>query len=234
MKKETMFVSFFVETRLNIQFCYTAKRMNMQYKILFMGPQGSGKGTQTERLSQSLRIPAFGMGQLLREEIAKESDLGIMFQEILKRGELVSDEDAAKMLKARIANPDTQNGYILDGYPRNLSQFSAFTFDTPTHVIVIDIPVEESLKRLGGRLTCKACNKVGSVNDGLKAGDTCVCGGEWHQREDDTPDAIKRRLDIYQNDTAPVIAEYEKQGIVHRINGVGSINEIYERILEIL
>lgn len=208
--------------------------MDEIYKILLMGPQGSGKGTQAERLSKSFGIPAFGMGQLLREEIEKKSELGMMFQEILKRGELVSDKDAAEMLKGRIANPDTQKGYILDGYPRNMDQFVTFTFDKPTHVIVIDIPNGESLKRLGGRLTCRVCNKVRSIHDGLKAGDVCGCGGEWYQREDDMPEAIKRRLDIYQHDTAPVIFEYEKQGIVHRINGVGSIDEIHQRILDIL
>jgi adenylate kinase len=197
-----------------------------------MGPQGSGKGTQAEKLSETFSIPAFGMGQLLREEIARESELGIKFQDIIKRGELVSDEDAAAMLKLRLAKPDTENGYLLDGYPRNTQQYDAFNFDTPTHVIVIEIPREESLKRLGGRLTCGACNRVGSINDGLKAGDPCDCGGEWYQREDDTPEAIERRLQIFENDTAPVIESYGD--IVTSVDGMGTINEVFERITSVL
>jgi adenylate kinase len=201
-------------------------------KILLMGPQGSGKGTQAEKLAVHLGVPAFGMGQLLRDEIASGSELGQKFDVILKRGDLVSDEDAAQMLKRRLKKPDTQNGYILDGYPRNLSQYAAFDFDTPTHVIVIDLAREESLRRLGGRLTCRVCNKVGSIHDGIKAGDKCLCGGEWYQRNDDTPAAISRRLEIYENDTQPVIEKYG--ALVKHVDGVGSIEEVFARILNVL
>jgi len=204
----------------------------MIHKILLMGPQGSGKGTQAEKLSVQLNIPAFGMGQLLRDEIASGSELGEKFDAILKRGELVSDEDAAQMLKRRLAKPDTQNGYILDGYPRNLSQFAAFDFDTPTHVLVIDVPREESLKRLGGRLTCRACGKVGALKDGIKPGDQCTCGGEWYQRDDDTPAAIERRLAIYEKDTSPVIEKYGE--LVRHVDGLGSVEEVFQRIIKVI
>ncbi|NQV90677.1 nucleoside monophosphate kinase [Candidatus Uhrbacteria bacterium] len=202
----------------------------MLHKILLMGPQGSGKGTQAEKLSQKLKIPAFGMGQLLRDEIASDSELGSKFSGILKSGELVSDEDAAEMLKQRLAKPDTDNGYILDGYPRNLSQYQAFNFDRPTQVFVIDVPREESLRRLGGRLTCRECGKVGSISTELQPGDTCPCGGEWYQREDDTPEAISRRLEIYEKDTAPVIERYED--LVCHVNGVGTIDEVFVRLVD--
>ena len=193
-----------------------------------MGPQGSGKGTQAERLAAHLGIQAFSMGQLLRDEIATESDLGKKFDAILRRGDLVSDEDAATMLKFRLQKPDAQDGYILDGYPRNLSQWNAFDFDTPTHVIVIDVPRDESLKRLGGRLTCRSCNKVGSMADGIKPGDRCVCAGEWYQRSDDMPEAIARRLEIYEHDTQPVI---EKYGVLGKhVDGVGTVEEVADRI----
>ena len=197
-----------------------------------MGPQGSGKGTEAEIFSEKLGIPAFGMGQLIRDEIATGSDFGKKMEEIILRGDLVSDEDAAHLLKLRIEKPDTSNGYILDGYPRNISQYNAFDFDPPTHVLVIEIPREESLKRLSGRLTCRGCGKVGSVSDTLKAGDLCSCGGEWYQRDDDTPEAITRRLEIYKNDTAPVIEKYGD--LVKTIDGVGSIEEVTERIEKVL
>ncbi|MBI2473877.1 nucleoside monophosphate kinase [Candidatus Uhrbacteria bacterium] len=202
------------------------------YKIFLMGPQGSGKGTQSEKLSEYLGIPAFGMGQLLRDEVVTGSEFGNKLKNIMKLGDLVSDEDAAHVLKLRLERSDTKKGYILDGYPRNLAQYQAFNFDNPTHVFVIDISREESLKRLGGRLTCDHCGKVGSINDGLKSGDTDSCGGNWYQREDDTPEAISRRLDIYEHDTAPVIQKYA--GYVTRIQGVGSIDTVFQRIIEAL
>ncbi len=208
--------------------------MNKHYKIFLMGPQGSGKGTQGERLSMDFGIPTFSMGQLLRDELTTGSAFGRKFQEILRHGDLVSDTDAALLLKKRLEDPDTQQGYILDGYPRNLAQMRQFNFDVPTHVIVIEIPKEESIKRLGGRLTCRRCNHVASIHDGLKPGELCACGGEWYVREDDTPDAVARRLDIYEHDTQPVIAQYERQGIVHRIDGVGTIAEVHRRILDVL
>ncbi len=204
----------------------------MIYKILMMGPQGSGKGTQAEILSRELGIPAFGMGQLIRDEIATGSEFGKKLYDIILPGNLVSDEDAAHLLKLRLAKPDVTHGYILDGYPRNLAQLAQFTFDTPTHVIVIDIPREESLRRLGGRLTCRGCGKVGTMSDAIRSGDRCACGGKWEQRADDTPSAIERRLEIYENDTAPVIAKYGS--LVKHIDGVGSVEEVFERILAAL
>jgi adenylate kinase len=202
------------------------------YKIFLMGPQGSGKGTQSERLSEHLGIPAFGMGQLLRDEVATGSEFGNKLKRIINQGDLVPDEDAAYLLKLRLEKADTKKGYILDGYPRNLAQYQAFNFDMPTHVFVIDISREESLKRLGGRLTCNHCGKVGSLHDGLKPGDGDSCGGTWYQREDDTPEAISHRLDIYEHDTAPVIEKYAPY--VAHIEGAGSIDVVFHRIIEIL
>ncbi|MCR4314127.1 MAG: nucleoside monophosphate kinase [Candidatus Uhrbacteria bacterium] len=202
-------------------------------KILLMGPQGSGKGTQAEKLSAHLGIPAFAMGQLIRDEVATGSAYGRKLEEIINVGDLVSDTDAAGLLKLRLERPDTQNGYILDGYPRNLSQYAAFDFDTPTHVIVIDVPRDESLKRVGGRLTCRGCGRVASIKDGIvKSGGACACGGEWYQRDDDTPEAIERRLEIYEKDTSPVIEKYN--GLVKHVDGLGSVEEVFERILKVL
>ncbi len=202
-------------------------------KIFIMGPQGSGKGTQAELLSKKLGIPAFAMGQLIRDEAATGSELGKKIDEIINRGELVSDKDAANLLKLRLAKPDVKNGYILDGYPRNMEQFNAFDFDAPTHVVLIEIPRDISLKRLSNRLTCSACSKIGRTKDGIKAGDACDCGGKWHQRVDDKPEAIERRLEIYEKDTAPVIAQYDDKGIVYRVDGAGDIEEVNARVEQI-
>lgn len=206
----------------------------MTYKILLLGPQGSGKGTQAQLLSERLGIPSFAMGQLLRDEVAAGSDIGKEVDGILKSGNLVSDEVAARVLQARIARPDASGGYVLDGYPRNLAQYGMFTFDEPTHALVIEVPREESLKRLGGRLTCDRCGKVYAMANGAKAGDACACGGSLMQRSDDTPEAIGRRLDIYDNDTTPMLAKFEGRGILRRVDGMGTVEEVHGRILNAL
>ena len=203
-------------------------------KIIIIGPQGSGKGTQAELLAKHLQVPALAMGQLLRDEIAQGSEIGKKIDSILKAGNLVSDQVAAQVLQNRLAKPDAVNGYVLDGYPRNLSQYEAFTFDAPTALLVLEVPREESLKRLSGRVSCSVCGKIGSMRDGIKIGNLCPCGGKFVQRADDTEVAISRRLQVYHDDTIPVIQQYEKQGIVHRVNGVGSIEEIHQRILKVI
>jgi adenylate kinase len=208
--------------------------MNHPLKILLLGPQGSGKGTQAKTLEEELHIPAFSMGQLLRDEVATGSDLGKEIEGIQRDGKLVSDVTAATVLQRRLAKPDAQQGYILDGYPRSLDQAKAFTFDKPTHVVVIELPKEESLKRLSGRLTCFKCGRVYSTREGHKPGDACACGGTMEVRKDDTPEAIARRLKIYDDETEPLIAVYGGQGLVRRIDGVGSVEEIHERIVQAL
>lgn len=204
------------------------------HKIILNGPQGSGKGTQAQILSKKLGIPAFAMGQLFRDEVAAGSEVGLKVDGILKAGNLVSDEVAAEVLKARLSRSDAADGYVLDGYPRNLKQYAAFTFDAPTHMIVIEVPREESLRRLGGRLTCAKCGAVASTKDGAKEGDACACDGKLIRRDDDTEAAINRRLDIYDNDTTPMLGKFEEKGVLVRVDGVGTIDEVQDRILKSL
>lgn len=203
-------------------------------KIFLLGPQGSGKGTQAKILERELHVPAFSMGQLLRDEVATGSAFGKEIDAVIKGGNLTTDVTAAKVLQARLAKPDAQDGYVLDGYPRSLDQAKAFTFDKPTHVVVIEVPKDESLRRLSGRLTCFTCGAVYSMNDGHKAGDACSCGGTMDVRKDDTADAIEKRLKIYDEETEPLIAVYGGQGLVRRIDGVGSVEEIHNRIVKAL
>ncbi|MFA6131195.1 MAG: nucleoside monophosphate kinase [Patescibacteria group bacterium] len=178
------------------------------HKILILGPQGSGKGTQAERLSARLKIPALSMGALLRDEIASGSDLGKEIDAIInQRGELVADHVALSVLERRLKQSDAENGYILDGYPRNQAQFEAFdVFDKPTAVVVIDVPRNESLKRLTKR-------------------------SELEARADDTPEIINKRLSIYEESTKPIIDQYAMRDIVHRIDGVGTMDDVEERIV---
>lgn len=180
--------------------------MSDKYKILILGPQGSGKGTQAQLLSEKLNIPALSMGQLLRDEVASGSDLGKKIEAIINRGELVSDDIALDVLKLRLQKKDAENGYVLDGYPRNFAQFQTFNnFDIPTALVVITVPQEETLKRLLKRAQIEA-------------------------RVDDNEETILKRLAIYNNDTKPIIDEYRKLGIVNEIDGLGTIEEVANRI----
>lgn len=182
----------------------------MAHKILILGPQGSGKGTQAERLAKKLGIPALSMGQLLRDEIAFGTELGKKVEGTMNAGLLVSDVDALAVLAERLKKPDAVNGYILDGYPRNAAQYDAFeTFDTPTAVLVIDVPREESLMRLTKR-------------------------AQAENRADDTAEVISKRLAIYENDTKPIIDRFAQKGLLRTINGLGTMDEVESAIQEAL
>ena len=176
------------------------------HKILILGPQGSGKGTQANLLSKKLSIPALSMGQLLRDIKASGTDFGNEIGAIIDRGDLVPDDIALEVLRLRLEHEDAQAGYILDGYPRNAAQNAVYkTFDAPTAMLVITVPREESLKRMHAR-------------------------AKIEQRVDDTPEAINRRLDIYEHETRPIIDDYRAIGVVHDIDGVGTVEEIAQRI----
>ena len=207
------------------------------YKILIFGPQGAGKGTQAERLAKRLNLPALSMGGLLREEQASGSTIGKQIVEIMTHGGLVSDQIALEVLKKRLEKADAKEGYIMDGYPRNMAQHQAYiSFDQPTHVVVIELSDEEAIRRLAGRRTCAKCGKIYHLDFAPpKVADVCdACGGELVQRPDDTPAAIQKRLDIYRNDTSPVSAEYEKMGVLHRVDGRGTMDQVEAEIAKIL
>lgn len=177
-------------------------------RIIILGPQGSGKGTQAELLAEKLSIPALSMGQLLRDEISNKTELGLEIDGILKSGNLVSDKVAIKVLQKRLEEEDARNGYILDGYPRNAEQYQASrSLPSPTDIILIEVPREESMARLIKR-------------------------AEVEQRADDKPEAMERRLEIYEEQTKPLIALYEIELPVHKIDGVGSVEEIHNRIMD--
>jgi len=207
-------------------------QLSKPFKVILFGPQGSGKGTQAHLLAEKFNIPTFSMGQLIRDEIAADTVPGKRFAPIVERGELIPSEDAADLLKKRLSFPDVAQGYILDGFPRDATQAKTFTFDKPTHLIVIDVSKEESLNRLKGRLTCDKTGKVYSTKDGHREGEVSADGGVLFVRADDVPDSIEKRLEIYQTETASVIEEYAKSGIpICHVNGIGTVQEVQERLV---
>jgi len=175
-------------------------------KILILGPQGSGKGTQAVRISQKLHIPALSMGQLLRDEVASGSELAQKISSFIDAGHLVPDDVALDVLKTRLEKDDCEHGYILDGYPRNIDQLNVYNeFDTPTDVLVIEVPKSVSMERLSIR-------------------------AEVEGRADDTPELMAERLRVYHTETEPVIEKYKNENVAHFIDGVGSMEEVEERI----
>lgn len=185
--------------------------MTASARLLIVGPQGSGKGTQGVRVAEALGIPVVSTGDIFRANIKEGTDLGKQVTAILDAGDLVPDELTSEIVRDRLSQEDAVNGFLLDGYPRNTAQvghLDAFLADGGTAldaIILLDVPREESISRL----------RLRAVEQG---------------RSDDTDEAIAHRLDIYEHETAPIISVYEPRGIVDRIDGVGSLDEITARI----
>ena len=207
----------------------------MIYKILFTGPQGSGKGTQAEKLSKKLSLPLITAGNMLREEKAKDTKLGKKIAGYIDKGHLVPDEITNELIKNRVNYAECKNGFIIDGYPRNSFQYDVFTKSTkPTHVLEIDIPRKESIKRISKRLICAKGHTYHKEHKQPRHEGICdIDGTALYQREDDKKSAILKRLSIYENETKPVIERYKKQNVYYHIDGTPSIDEVTRAIWKI-
>ncbi len=180
-------------------------------------------------MSEKRGIPHISTGDIFRENIKNNTELGRIAKEIIDSGKLVPDDITIRLIKDRIAKEDCKDGFILDGFPRNIAQAEALdSIVDIDHVILIDVDDDESIRRISGRRTCKECGAIFSVNiDDVK--DTCPkCGGKLYMRDDDTPDAVRERLRIYHDTTEPIIQHYKDKVIV--IDGKRRIEEIEEEI----
>ncbi|MDQ2702710.1 MAG: adenylate kinase [Pseudomonadota bacterium] len=182
-------------------------------RLVLLGAPGSGKGTQAARLKEHLQVPHISTGDLLRAEVAAGSKLGLAAKEVMARGELVSDEILLGMLEDRFSRPDTRGGFILDGYPRNLAQAAALDAllsrmgQPMDYAVQLEVASELLVERIAGRAKAEG-------------------------RADDNPDSVRTRLDVYANQTAPVIEFYRQHGQLTVVDGVGSLDEVFTRILE--
>jgi adenylate kinase len=211
-------------------------------RLVLLGAPGAGKGTQAKKLIGKYNIPQISTGDILRKAVADGTPLGKEAKVIMDKGELVTDEIVIGLVKERLAQDDCKNGYILDGFPRTTPQAEALDsvlaeMGSPLDVALsVDVDMGDLMKRLTGRRTCSGCQQMYNVHFSapVKEGVCDKCGGELIQRDDDKEDTIKNRLEVYEKSTAPLIDYYGKKGILKSVEGVGSIDDIFNKICSVL
>ena len=208
-------------------------------RVILLGPPGSGKGTQGDLLGKKYSYPKISTGDILRLEVKEGTPLGKEAKAAMDRGELVSDDIVVEMVKKRILHPDCRKGYVLDGFPRNVSQAQRLEeMEGNRAEIVMDISLTEKalISRLSARRVCFRCGAVYNLlaRHPKKDGLCDVCQSKLIQRQDDRPGVIKERLRVYHRQTEPLIGYYKEKKIYHRIDGEGKIETIFDEISSIL
>src|SRR3989338_23482 len=199
--------------------------------IILLGPQGCGKGTQAELLVEKMGIPYISTGNILRENIQKSTQLGLEANKFVKEGKLVPDSVVIGIVRDRLSMEDCKDGFLLDGFPRNLSQSKSLSDIAKIDALIeIDISDAEAIRRISGRRTCKCGAVYHTAYNPPKKRDVCdKCGGRLYQREDDKEEAIRKRLEIYHKDTKPLTDFYKEVHI--KINGEQAIEDVFEDII---
>ena len=212
-------------------------------RIVLVGPPGAGKGTQATYLAENLSIPHISTGDLFRANISQGTPLGKQAQEYMRAGQLVPDEVTVGMAEDRMGQPDAVGGFLLDGFPRNVAQAEALdaylranelTLDA---VLDLEVPEDEVVKRIAGRRTCRndSAHTFHVEYKQPKTEGVCdVCGGELYQREDDSEETVRKRLEVYHTQTEPIIDYYKAQGLVVTISALGPVEEVTQRAMDAL
>jgi adenylate kinase len=209
-----------------------------ELNLILLGPPGAGKGTQAERLQQDFALAHISTGDMLRAQVAAGTELGRQAKRYMDAGELVPDEVILGMIALRIAEQDAREGFLLDGFPRNVSQADALAATLArserrlTGVLLIEVPDEEVIRRLSGRRVCLKGGHVYHVEfDPPKHEGICdQDGSRLIQRDDDKEEVIRRRLEVYARQTAPLVAYYEKDSLLRRFDGCRDPNEVHDHI----
>ena len=215
----------------------------MKKELIFLGPPACGKGTQTNKLSEYLGFPHIDTGSLLRAEIAKETEEGLVAKSFIDKGQLVPIDLVATIIGKKLAEDDCKNGYVLDGYPRSLEQAEKLEEinkevdgdnEVSFRAIYFDIDTQILLDRIIHRQSCPVCGEIYNKKfKPSKVEDVCdKCNVKLKTRDDDNAEVAQKRFDTYFEQTAPLIEFYEKKGVLHKIDANGSIEEVWERLLE--
>ena len=205
--------------------------------IVLLGAPGAGKGTQAEKLIEAYGIPQISTGDILRAAVAAGTELGLEAKRFMDAGDLVPDKVVIGLVKTRLAEPDTDKGFILDGFPRTTAQAEALDADLVAigkaidSAIAIIVDHEVIVARLTARRVCRACGAITTVS----AGATCPkCGGELYQRDDDNEATVRNRLEVYARSTAPLIDYYRAKGLLHEIDGDRPVDDVFAEVQAVL
>jgi len=211
-------------------------------RIILLGPPGSGKGTQAKLLIERLGVPQVSTGDMLRAALKAGTPLGREAKAFMDRGALVPDAVIIGLVRERLQAADCARGYILDGFPRTVAQAEALDKTmqdlrlTLDRVLCLEVPAEDLIQRIAGRRTCRACGAMFHVrfSPAQRDGICDACGGETYQRDDDRENTVRRRLEVYAQQTEPLVRLYEGRGLLGRIAGTGEIPEIFTRMVQSL
>ena len=207
-----------------------------------LGAPGAGKGTQAERISEAYNIPHISTGDIFRENIKNNTPLGKKAKEYMDAGNLVPDELTCNLVTDRISKDDCKNGFILDGFPRTLPQADALEHAltesglSMDFALDVEVPDENIIERMDGRRACSGCGKIYHLvaNPPAKEGVCDACGGELIERDDDKPETVKKRLEVYHSQTKPLIDYYRGKNILHVIDGTRDMGVVFKEIKDIL
>ena len=206
-------------------------------RIVLLGAPGSGKGTQAQRLQAKYGVPQVSSGDLLRDSVARGTELGRKVKSVMDAGQLVSDDLVLGLIRERLGKPDAARGFILDGFPRNIDQANSLNallkeLGQPIDaVLLLDVRRETLVQRLAGRRTCPTCGTVYNVHSMPVGANTCSRdGAQLYQRPDDKEDVVAKRLEVYQTQTQPLIDHYSKLGQLRAVAGEGALEEVFERM----
>ncbi|MFC2165513.1 adenylate kinase [Acidobacteriota bacterium] len=207
-------------------------------RIVLLGAPGSGKGTQGDMIAKKYGFPRISTGDLLREEVAAGTPLGDIAKTTMDRGELVKDEFVLEMVDKRIYQDDCRDGYVLDGFPRNIQQAQKLERLDRAQEVVIEIFLEDDIvtQRLSSRRICPSCSTIYNllVKVPEQSGICDACGGTLIQRDDDRPEVIDERLNVYHDQTEPLVDYYRTKGVFHRVNGDNTVQSVFDGICRVL
>ena len=211
-------------------------------RLVLVGPPGAGKGTQAEFIAEKFGVPKISTGDIFRANVSGGTDLGRLAKKYMDAGDLVPDEVTNAMVRDRLAQPDAADGFLLDGFPRNVAQAGELNdilheLGAPLSVVLdLEVDFDEVVKRLSGRRTCKKCGHVWHLEfDPPSSAGVCdKCGGELYQRDDDHPDTVRHRLEVYAQQTAPLIDFYRAEGKLVAIDALGPVEDVTERAITTL